>query len=232
MNFPLSPFTEESIITAKFRDVLDPESETIGVRQLAQLVGGRAGKTVTGAKVYNPEDSAGDKIAKSFAHITDAIIPSAVPVDVRGGEYEPSRFVRGFVNSLGLEEATGISTKDRMGRERELSDELFRAFTGVTESDTKATDAVKYKGFEFARARQDASNIFNSVARRQNVDKDQLLDAYKDANEARYRVFNQFYRTIEDMRSFGIPDNKIRKILKDSGIGGMDELMRGRYLPG
>ena len=227
----LAPFTEESIITAKFRDVLDPNTEALGLRQVAQLTGGRGGRTVTGAKVYNPEDSAGDKIGKSFFHVLDALIPSVVPVDVRSGEVEPSRFARGFVNSLDLEEATGISTKDRMGRERELSDELFRAFTGVTESDTKATDAIKYKGFEFAKARQDASNIFNSVARRQNVDSQQLIDAYKDANEARYRVTNQFHQTIEDMRSFGIPDNKIRKILKDAGVGGINELMRGRYVP-
>ena len=115
--------------------MLDPNTEALGLRQVAQLTGGRGGRTVTGAKVYNPEDSPGDKIGKSLFHVLDALIPSVVPVDVRSGEIEPSRFARGFVNSLDLEEATGISTKDRMGRERELSDELFRAFTGVTESD-------------------------------------------------------------------------------------------------
>ena len=90
---------------------------------------------------------------------------------------------------------------------------------------------MKFKGFEFAKARQDSSNIFNSVARRQNVDSSQLLEAYKDANEARYRVHNQFHQTIQAMRTFGVPDNKIRKILKDAGIGGVSEIMRGRYVP-
>ena len=227
----LAPFTEESIVTAKFRDVLNPETKVAGVRQLAQLVGGRGGRTSTGAKVYNEQDSAGDIVWKSFAHISDAIIPSVVPVDVRSGEYEPSRFARGFINSLGLEEETGISSKDRMGRERQLSDELFRAFTGITESDTKASEAIKYKGYEFSRDRISSSNIFNSVARRQNVTKDQLLEAYRDADNARYRVFNQFHQTIEDLRSFGMPDNKIRKVLKDAGVGGINELMRGRYKP-
>lgn len=37
----LAPFTEESIITAKFRDVLDPNTEALGLRQVAQLTGGR-----------------------------------------------------------------------------------------------------------------------------------------------------------------------------------------------
>ena len=118
-----------------------------------------------------------------------------------------------------------------MGREREITTELFRAFSGVTQSDTQASDAMKFKGYEFAKARQDASNIFNSVARRQNVDSAQLLKAYEDANEARYRVHNQFYQTIQAMRTFGMPDNKIRKTLKDAGIGGVNEIMRGRYVP-
>ena len=226
-----APFTEESIAAAKIRDVLDPQAENIFVRSLGNIAGGRAGRTVTGAKVYNPQGNAGDKVSKSFAHIMDALLPSIVPVDVRGGEFEPSRFVRSLVNSLGLEDATGISAKDRMGREREITTELFRAFSGVTQSDTQASDAMKFKGYEFAKARQDASNIFNSVARRQNVDSAQLLKAYEDANEARYRVHNQFYQTIQAMRTFGMPDNKIRKTLKDAGIGGVNEIMRGRYVP-
>ena len=227
----LSPFTEEAIITAKVRDVLDPESKVPGVRQLAQLAGGRGGETVTGARVYNPQDNAGDKALKSFAHIMDAIIPSAVPVDVRGGEFEPSRFARAMVNQLGLNEELGISEKDRMGIERDLTQELARAFSGVTESESTATIGLKYKGYEFARARQDASNIFNRVARRPNVRPEELVAAYTDANEARYRVYNQFHQLVEDLRTFGVPDRKIRKTLEDANISGVDALLRGRYEP-
>ena len=85
-----------------------------------------------------------------------------------------------IINSLDLNETLGVSEKDRLGRERDLSQELARAFTGITESDSQASQGLKYKGYEFAKARQDAANIFNSIARRPNVTSDQLKEAYKE----------------------------------------------------
>jgi hypothetical protein len=49
---------EESIITAKLRDVLPVEQR-----------GPWWGQTVTGARVYNSDAPLGDKLARSFAHI-------------------------------------------------------------------------------------------------------------------------------------------------------------------
>jgi hypothetical protein len=225
----MAPFTQESIALAAFRDVLDPNAENPVMSALGQF--GRGGKTITGAKIYNPEDSAGDKVAKSFAHVADTLLPSFIPFDESGGKVEPSRFARGFINGLDLNETLGVSEKDRMGRERDLSQELARAFTGITESDSQASDSLKYKGYEFARARQDTSNIFNSIARRQNVTKDQLLEAYQDANAARFRAFREFNQVVEDVRKFGMKDNDIRRALKEAGVGGINEIIRGVYKP-
>jgi hypothetical protein len=225
----MAPFTQESIALAAFRDVLDPNAENPVMSALGQF--GRGGKTITGAKIYNPEDSAGDKVAKSFAHVADTLLPSFIPFDESGGKVEPSRFARGFINGLNLNETLGVSEKDRMGRERDLSQELARAFTGITESDSQASDSLKYKGYEFARARQDTSNIFNSIARRQNVTKDQLLEAYQDANAARFRAFREFNQVVEAVRKFGMKDNDIRRALKEAGVGGINEIIRGVYKP-
>ena len=226
-----APFTDESIIAGRLRDVLDPEAEAFGVRQLANLVGGRAGQTITGGRVYNPEDSAGDKVAKSFNHIIDALLPAVVPVNVSGGEFEAGRFARSLVTSMGLNEELGISAADRRGIERDITQEIFRAISGVTESDILATDSIKFKGFEFSAGRRDASNIFNRVARRPNVQRDDLLAAYEDANNARYRVFNRFHQTVEDLRTFGMKDRDIRRILDEANVGGIDALMAGRFEP-
>lgn len=225
-----SPFTEEAIITAKIRDVLNPETEYVGLRQAAQLLGGRAGRTVTGAKVYNEQDSAGDKLAKSFTHILDAIIPSAVPIDVRSGEFEASRFARGFVSGLGLEETLGISSRDRMLRERELSQELARSFTGITENPIETT-ALKFKGYEFSQARQNAANIFTTVSNRGNATAEDFISAYRRANEAQFRVQSQMFNIVEDMRILGLDDRQIRKVFKDAGIGGYQKIMRGKFDP-
>lgn len=218
-----APFTEEAIITAKIRDVLDPEAETVGVRQLAQFAGGRAGRTITGAKVYNKEDSAGDKLGKSFAHIVDALIPGGAPIDVRSGEFEASRFARGVVNGLGLEEL-GISSKDRMKRERELSKELARAFSGITENPIEST-SLKFKGFEFQKANTNASNIFNAVTNRANASSQDLVDAFRKSTEAKFRVQKEMYNVIEDMRTIGLNDQQIRKVFKDAGIAGYKKLL-------
>ena len=225
----LAPFTEEAIITAKLRDVLDPEAETIGARQAGQLVGGRAGQTVTGARVYNPEDSAGDKLAKSFVHILDGIIPSVIPIDARSGEIEASRFARGVVNGLGLEDM-GVSTKDRMNRERELSKELARAFSGITENPIEST-ALKFKGYEFGKARQNANNIFTTVSNRANASSDDFLKAYITANEALFRVQSRMYNIMEDMKTIGMNEQQIRKVFKEAGIGGYKKILQGKFDP-
>ena len=225
----ISPFTEESMALAAFRDVLDPEAENPLMKTLGQI--GRGGKTVTGAKIYNPEDSVGDKLAKSFNHIADTLLPSIVPLDESGGRLEPSRFARGFINDLDLNDALGIKEEDRMGRVRDLSQELARAFTGITESDSQASQGLKYKGYEFAKARQDASNIFNSLARRPNVTKEQLLEAYKDANEARFRAYNRFYNTLKDIEGLGLDTSEVMRILKEANISGVNALSVGVYEP-
>ena len=108
---------------------------------------------------------------------------------------------------------------------------MSRALTGVTVQEVDPARTLEYKGFEFREARQDTSGIFNSVARRQNVTSDDLLNAYVDANEARFRVFNEFHRTVEDMRTMGMSDRDIKKTLEDAGVGGVNRLIRGDYEP-
>ena len=225
----MSPFTQEAIALAAFRDVLDPEAENPLMQALGQF--GRGGKTITGAKIYNPEDNNGDKLAKSFNHIVDTLVPSIIPIDESGGYIEPSRFARGFINSLDLNETLGVDEKDRMGRERDLSQELARAFSGITESDSQGSKSLKYKGYEFAKSRQDAANIFNSLARRPNVTTDQLIEAYKDADEARYRAFNRFYNTLKDAEQFGMDPAEILIVLKEAKISGADAIFAGIYEP-
>jgi hypothetical protein len=228
----VNPFTEESIAYAKIRDVLPRQSENPIINTVTQFIGGREGQTVTGARVYNPEEDLGTQVAKSFAHIMDALIPSVVPVDVRGGELEASRFARSFMDATGMNELTGVSEKDRQGRERQFAGEITRALTGVTENTINAKLALKYKGYEFADARQNTSNIFNRVARRANLtNPQQLIDAYNQANEARYRTFNNFYQVVKDLRTIGMTDAQIRKALSEAGVGGADLLIKGRYEP-
>ena len=225
------PFTEESIALGALRDVLDPETEILGLRQVGQLVGGRGGETITGAKVYNQEDSLGTKASKSLTHVFGTMIPGGVPVDVRSGEFEPSRLARSMIAKISPEGLAGMSPKDRQGLERELTQELARAITGVAENSADTPLGLKYRGYEFSGRRTNASNILNTVARRGNVTSSDLISAYQAANEARFRAFNDFYQVVEDMKTIGFNNNQIRKKLKEANVGGADMLVRGRYEP-
>lgn len=108
---------------------------------------------------------------------------------------------------------------------------MFRAFSGITESEGTFDKTLKYKGFEFSSGRRSASGKFNTEARRPNTTTSDLLETFKEANEDRFRVYNKFYTVIEDFRTLGFKDSKIKKILKDAGVGDYKDLMRGRYNP-
>ena len=91
--------------------------------------------------------------------------------------------------------------------------------------------ALKFKGYEFSTARKNASSIFNSVARRANVTKDELLEAYQRGNEARFRVFNEFYAIVQDLKRLGKSEKEIARLFRQNGVTGVNELIRGKYKP-
>jgi len=222
----IKPFTEESILLGKLRDTLDPESELLGIKQLANIVGGRSGQTITGARVYNPQDDVGTKSAKIFSHLLDGFLPGASPFVVKGGEFVPGRFARGIFGGH-----LGISQKDRQGRLRKLNEELVRGLTGVAHNTIDTNMGLKYKGYEFSENRRNASTIFNSVARRANVTRDELIQAYIEADNARFKVFDRFHRIVNDMRSIGLSDYEIKRTLKRNGITDVNAIVNGIYKP-
>ena len=219
------PYTEEAIIFAKLRDVADPESENILTKVFGRVVGGRGGSTELGARVYNEQDSIGDKMAKSFKHIMDGFMPGAVPFNVRGGEFVSGDFTRSIFGGH-----LGITEKDRLGRQPKLYREFYGALLGGT-NELDPELALKFKGYEFSEARKNASSIFNSVARRANVTREELIDAYQKANEARFRVFNEFYAIVQDLKRLGKSNQEIERLFKQNGVSGIKPLVRGKFEP-
>jgi hypothetical protein len=205
------PFTSEAIVTERLVDV------TI-----------RDGRTKTGAQVYNEEDPFGTQLMKSYRHVLDSLLPNFVPVKVSGGEFEPSRFVRGTIGTLFPDI---VSPVDRLGRERKLSEELFRTFTGITPMTTDMERSLYYGANRFRGRQAQARRMFNSVADDVNVRPEDLIDAYRRANEAKLRVDNQYFQMIEDLRTMGMSDRNIRRTLSRNNIGGVDDILRGRFEP-
>jgi len=216
------PFLSQSIVTEAMLDVT-----------------ARGGKTGTGARVYNPEDSTGDILGKSFAHVLEGIVPNVVPAEIKnlnpanigGGVsefFEPSRFARGVVGSI----APGvISPKDKLLRERKLSEEMFRVFTGITPMKFDPEFALRINAGRLQRAQTDAKAIFNGVLDDGNLTADQMVRAYQRANNSKRRIDEQYFQVIEDLQTLGLGKGEIRKILKKNKIGGADGIMRGRFEP-
>jgi len=206
------PFAGESIITEKIIDVTT-----------------RGGVTQTGAKVYRPEDTAGDKAFKSFVHIADSVVPGGAPFQLKGMERETQqpgievgRFARSFF----------ADSTDPSGNERLAAQELLRAFTGVSEIQVKPENILMYKGYEYSRGIRSSSQIFNTaVSTRGTLDPENAISTFREANEARFRVMRDMYRTVQNMRLLGMSDAEIRRAMRKNKVGNIPELMRGVYDP-
>ena len=206
------PFASESIVTERIVDT------TL-----------RNGRTQTGALVYRDKDTVGDKAMKSFFHVADSFVPGAVPVTLKGMRketqepgMEPGRFARSLMSD----------TTDPNGNERRVAQEIFRAFTGITENEVKPENIMMYRGYEYGRALQSTSQIFNTaVSTRNQLDPQNAVDTYRAANEARFRVMNEMFYVIENMRKLGVSNAEIRRTLKKNRVANVSELMRGEFVP-
>lgn len=218
------PFLEESILAEKLLDVL-PQ--------------GRGGKTKTGQRIYRggsgefQVDSVGEKLAKSTAHVFEAFNPGFVKqiigtVDTTpetGGSvgFKPSRLVDSIIRPGG---------RDPRGNVRQVEEEIARLATGITETDIRADNIVKYGSYQYGDAIRSAGNIFSSALNVQNkIEPENLLSAYRDANEKRFAIQSRMHRLVLDMRSLGMPDKDIRRALKEYKVADANNVMRGVFTP-
>jgi hypothetical protein len=63
------------------------------------------------------------------------------------------------------------------------------------------------------------------------LDPENAVQTYIDANEARFRITNEMYRTIQNMRKSGLSDAEIRRALRKNKVANISELMRGKFVP-
>jgi hypothetical protein len=124
-----------------------------------------------------------------------------------------------------------INPKDKLGRERKLSEEMFRVFTGVTPMQFDPEFALRINAGRLQRAQTDAKRIFNSVIDDANLTPDQMISAYRRANDRKRVVDEQYFQVIEDLQTLGMSKGQIRRLLKENKIGGADQIMRGRFEP-
>jgi len=229
-----NPFLDESMIFSAVADVMPVNAPLIG----------RNGETRSGAKVYNTEDSRLRQFEKSMVHIMNTFNPGILPVRVPIGSEvgiassiergEFTRPVKGIeVGRLSRGIGFGEKKEPTTGREYTPAGELFRAFTGIGTQTIDKERILGFKAQEFKESRSKAASIFNQVVRQERPSTDQIMEAYRQADDSRLTTFREMRLNIQDIKKLGASDRLIRKVLKDSALGVKERsaLMRDKYVP-
>ena len=220
---PGSTFTNS--VGGAVREIFEPFLSEAMLTEAVTDVVFRGGRTATGAEIYNPEDSDGLKGWKMITHVLNTMVPSVSPIDLNG---EPGRFIRGTIGNI----APGaVNPKDKLGRERELMTEVIRAFSGVTPQEFDPARGLEFGAYRMSQAQTNARRIFNQVTDDANATAGSLKRAFQRANNAKLRVDRQYYQMIEDLKTTGMTNRDIMRVLKKNNIGGYKNIVRGEFQP-
>ena len=189
-------------------------SETIIAQATIDLV---RNETIYGTEVYNREASAGEKVVEGISHIARAFNPGAT--DRLNKKWIPAYFGETLPS----------------GQKPSLADELTAEFTGFKIRTLDYQESLMKSSKNTSRRITSANSLFNSVAgsRASNVNNEDMLAAYDDANQSRYRIFQHAYRQIKAARAGGLTDSEITRSMKTGGVSASDIAMlrQGLYRP-
>jgi len=156
-------------------------------------------KKIGGGSIYNPDKGVFNQTMEITNHIRKNIQPGVASWGERmikaiRGQKSPS----GRVYDVGAEAA---------------------AFVGFRISTFDPKLSLYYRTFEFGDRLSNARNILSQVAKDPNpVTKDELVDAFYDANRARVEAYDDMYKFIIAAKHAGMTDSAIRRVLSASGV--------------
>ncbi len=209
----MEPFASESLVAERIQDALP------------QNYFGRGGETATGSPIWQDGNDLGAKIEKSFMHVMGGFTPAIVEMLVK-----PT--ARGFEQGRVAASITGDPT--RTGREYNIHEEAFTATSGIRKLELDAPKSLSFKGYEFTELRSQALGDFTRVAKANNTTEEDVLRAYRSANEDAFRAQRQLYGFIQSAKASGMDDRQIIIALKrDSNLGTKElgMILQGRFMP-
>ena len=207
----MKPFMEYSMAYQAFR-----EGNPLG-----------KGITETGASIFSEADSLGERVKKGTLHMANAGIPNVLPFETRGGFVRPRKIVRALVGS----EDGFIDSMDKYGTEYGLDRTTALGMAGFRPITFDPEKSVRYRGYDLKKKQSLAKQKFTSLADDQNINSNQLLQGYIDANVSLRKADEEFYQMFEDGAALGLSRSKIKKILKANNISGVDRISRGKADP-
>lgn len=175
-----SPFISESIWTQSVLDVFNKD-----------------GRTSDGKVIYNPEDTYGNKMWLSMAHISSSLAPLGYKQLNRLG--------------LSLYPSDSEGRFDKNGNTYTFKDEAA-SIAGLRAIKLDVPKALGYKVSQFDREGTNARGLFYSQALKGGpVSPEDLIDNYINANRALYSLKSELHKDIEAAKVLNISDDSLRE---------------------
>ena len=176
----LSPFVSESIWTTALADIVM-----------------RQGRTREGNRLYTDETPLGEQFSRALSHVIKTQFPGSIP--------QFQRLDRAF-------EPVDIITRgkfDKYGQDFEIGNEL-QGFLGFRAVEVDPVRAMKFKIADFRTGINNARREFTSpLLRGGPVTPEQIVDRYKVASDALYKVQSKMFEDYYAARTLGTPISQL-----------------------
>lgn len=236
-----SPFFGESMLTERLADVFV-----------------RNGQTNFGTRVWNINDnlSLGEKTYAGFAHIFNGLVPTMSPVQLNPttsfrkamqsvpgdgtlGEKVAHAGFRGFnVGDLPrsvLVESQLVDPKYRVNdksKQVDFSGEMTEAISGTKSVKFDIKRRLGFQAIEAAGELRTAQQELNNLRRASGYrTSEEYLNAYKKANEMRFKALKELSVAIDDAEYLGMSKPEIYKVLSDARVADWQDVVNNRFIP-
>ena len=179
-------------------------TESIWTEALADLYI-RGGETRDGFRVYNENDSTGNQVYNSLAHL----VKSQAPLN-----YQQLKRI-----GLSLKPDDNLGRFDKRGKEYEFGNELA-GIIGARAVEIDPANAIKYKVADYARGTRNSKALFTrTMLKGGPVTPEEIFDAYINANRALYKVQKTMSNDIQAAQTLGLSEDQLYTEVADR-IGG------------
>ncbi len=201
------PFVSESIWTEAITDVFF-----------------RGGRSRTGSRVWNDDDTPGTKISKSIGHLVEAQMPLSTK--------QFGRLNLAFKNKG---EPVGVVTKGKFneyGETFELGNEAL-GFIGARAIPINPEKSIKFKIADFQKGVSNSRQLFTTeLLKGGPVEPKAIVDAYINANRALFNNNKKFYNVLEASKVLGANQDEIAtKVIDRVGAPTYGAVSEGIFRP-
>ena len=200
----LTPFVSESIWTEALQDV-------------APILG-RGGTDSEGRRIWNVEDSIGNKFMKSVGHLVEAQAPlNYKQLERLGISMFPEDSKGGF---------------DERGNKYEFLNEAAGIF-GMRRIDVDPKKSFNYKITDYKKGIRNSRNLFTSATLKGGITTpEEVVDAYINANRALYGINRELYQDMEAAQILGMSSEEIGDRMDGRGENrAFNSLIEGEFRP-